>query len=164
VQCFCVQTGGTNFKVFTVVHFILEFTVRISVNMFTEVGTEIMFLFSPHNFIKKSAECKINWMLSSWRHWVLVGIDRNEAVVLSDESQWDSVCMLPIRLRVLLIQKQASISTLCWCSYCRMSLQKQYTIYCEGVYFLFERCGVSAPVRVNRVACIGMSTRSGSPI
>ena len=30
-------------------------------------------------------------MLSSWRHWVPVGIDRNEAVVLSDESQWDCV-------------------------------------------------------------------------
>jgi len=31
-----------------------------------------------------------------------------------------------------------------------MSLQKQCTIYCEGVYFLFGRCGVSAPVGVNR--------------
>ena len=47
MQCFCVQTGGTNFKVFAVVHFILEFTVRISVNMFTEVGTGIMCLFFP---------------------------------------------------------------------------------------------------------------------
>jgi hypothetical protein len=58
--------------------------------------------------------------------------------------------MLPIRMRVLLIQKQASISTLMLGSYCRMSLQKQYTIYCEGVYFLFGRCRVSAPVGVNR--------------
>ena len=32
---------------FTVVHFILEYTVRISVNMFIEVGTGIMFLFFP---------------------------------------------------------------------------------------------------------------------
>lgn len=47
MQSFCVQTGGTNFKVFTVVHFILAFTVHISVNMFTEVGTGIMFFFFP---------------------------------------------------------------------------------------------------------------------
>jgi len=39
MRSFCVQTGGTNFKVFTIVRFILEFTVHISVNMFTEVGT-----------------------------------------------------------------------------------------------------------------------------
>jgi hypothetical protein len=31
-----------------------------------------------------------------------------------------------------------------------MSLQKQYTIYCEGIYCLFGRSGVSAPVGVNR--------------
>jgi len=47
MQSFYVQTGGTNFKVFTFVRFIVEFSVHISVNMFTEVGTGIMFLFPP---------------------------------------------------------------------------------------------------------------------
>ena len=78
-----------------------------------------------------------------------VSIDRNEAVVLSNESQWRSVCMLPIGMKVLLIQKQQALAH-CQCSYCRMSLQKQYTLCCERVYFLFGIYGVSAPVGVNR--------------
>ena len=45
MQSVCVQIGGTDFKVFTVVHFIPEFTVHTSVNMLTEVGTGLMFFF-----------------------------------------------------------------------------------------------------------------------
>jgi len=71
MQCFCVQTGGTNFKVFTVVHFILEFTVHISVNMFTEVGTGIMFLFSLLISLKnqpnaRQIECSIVGATECW--------------------------------------------------------------------------------------------------
>jgi hypothetical protein len=58
MQSFYVQTGGTNFKVFTVVRFIVEFSVHISVNMFTEVGTGIMFLFSPKFHLKNQPNAR----------------------------------------------------------------------------------------------------------
>jgi hypothetical protein len=43
MQSFCVQIGGTSFKGFTVVHFILECTIHISFNVFTDLGTGCMF-------------------------------------------------------------------------------------------------------------------------
>jgi hypothetical protein len=54
--------------------------------------------------------------------------------------------------------KQAFVNE-CYYSYCRMSLQQQYTIHCKGLTFLFGRSGVSAPVVVNGLACGSISSR-----
>jgi len=77
----------------------------------------------------------------------------------------ETVCMLPIRMRVLLIQKQASISTpvLMFLLPDVITETIHYLLW-GGLLFVRKMWGQCPCWSEQTVSCIGMSTRSGSPI